>query len=241
MYYAKSFRWRTKLLVKRSSRHPCLVTRGPIRLQVGAARFEVVALDRECPTRRGGVGGFPDSATRASSVSVPWDSLNRLYRKAQDELVHLFVGQIVRPSLCFLNLTISNRVPSGQCILLQVASSKLGLEPAMLTSSRRQRRGFPSAGPNRSSSWRSRLSMIFTVAAVRQRCVRVPRRASRYPNPTLHAQDQRLPTRRVSDWTMAWRDLPSASVEPKLPRGYSAGRGRRPAPRLPSGLAGTPR
>jgi hypothetical protein len=64
--------------------------------------------------------------------------------------------------------------------------------------------------------------------------------ASRYPDPTPRARDQRHLTRRVSDPTMACLDLPSASIKPNQRRRYSAGRGHRPAPLLPSGLADAP-
>jgi hypothetical protein len=46
------------------------------------------------------------------------------------------------------------------------------------------------------------------------RPVPVPTRVPRYPDQTLHARFQRGPTQRVSERMVAWRNLPSASLEP---------------------------
>ena len=77
-------------------------------------------------------------------------------------------------SLCFLNHNSSSRVPSARSVLVQVASSRLGFEPAMLTISRRPRRG-PSEDQSRFSSLRIRRNMLnsglFTGKRLSLNCV----------------------------------------------------------------------
>src|SRR5580658_2391082 len=69
----------------------------------------------------------------------------------------------------------------------------------------------------------------------------VPPRASRSPDLTLPARYRMCLMRPVSDRTRAYRNLPSASIEPKYRHRYSAGREHTLAPWPPSERGAIPR